>query len=44
MGEDHILFNVKDESVTNAGTLAVAIVDEIESNNYKRQRFTVINK
>ena len=43
-GIDHILHNDDGESITTYSTLATAIIDEIETPKYHKQRFTVINK
>lgn len=42
-GKDTLLFNESGESVTSSGTLARAIVDEIESPQHVNERFTVID-
>lgn len=42
LGEDHLLFN-GEESVTSSGTLAIAILNEIETPKYYQNRFTVID-
>ncbi|MBS7577125.1 MULTISPECIES: NAD(P)H-binding protein [unclassified Enterococcus] len=42
-GENHLLFNQKNESITSSGTLAVAILNEIETPKYHQGRFTVID-
>lgn len=44
LGTDTILYNDKKESETSTGTLAVAILDEIEDPQHFQNRFTVINK
>lgn len=43
VGENHLLFNQKEESITSSGTLAVAILNEIEAAKYRQSRFTVID-
>lgn len=43
-GIDHLLKNKDGKSITTYGTLAKAILDEIESPKYHKQRFTVINR
>ncbi len=42
-GKDTLLFNENGESVTSSGTLARAIVDEIENPRHANERFTVID-
>lgn len=42
-GKDTLLFNESGESVTSSGTLARAIVDEIETPQHVNERFTVID-
>lgn len=43
-GLNHLLKNKEGKSVTTYGTLAKAILDEIDSPKYHKQRFTVINR
>jgi len=43
LGKNHILQNDKGESVTTSGTLAKAILDEIEDPQFEQERFTVVN-
>lgn len=43
-GRDDLLVNDAGESVTSAGTMAVAILDEIETPQHHNTRFTVANK
>lgn len=43
IGRDHILKNNEGDSYTTSGTLAKAILDEIENPQFKNERFTVIN-
>lgn len=42
-GKDHVVFNAKGESITSSGTLASAIVDEIEHPRHINERFTVVD-
>jgi uncharacterized protein len=42
-GKDHLLFNDQKQSVTSSGTLAKAILDEIETPQQHNTRFTVID-
>jgi len=42
-GRNHLLKNDAGESVTTSGTLAIAILDEIEHPQFENERFTVIN-
>jgi len=42
-GRNYILKNSAGESVTSSGTLATAILDEIERPQFENERFTVIN-
>jgi putative NADH-flavin reductase len=42
-GKDHLLHNEAGESVTSSGTLATAILDELEAPQYQQTRFTVID-
>jgi len=42
-GKDHLLFNDQKQSVTSSGTLAKAIIDEIETPQQHNTRFTVID-
>jgi len=42
-GKDHLLFNDQKQSVTSGGTLAKAILDEIETPQQHNTRFTVID-
>ncbi|UQS81484.1 NAD(P)H-binding protein [Bombilactobacillus folatiphilus] len=44
MGENHLLYNEQQVSTTSSGTMAVAILDEIEQPKHFKQRFTVIDK
>ncbi|WP_125573851.1 NAD(P)-dependent oxidoreductase [Levilactobacillus huananensis] len=44
LGTDNLLFNAKNESGTSAGTMAVAILDEIEQPQHHQVRFTVADK
>jgi len=41
LGKDELLFSANGESHTTTGTMAVAVLDEIESPKYRRERFTV---
>lgn len=41
IGKDHLLTAADGKSHTTNGTLAIAIIDEIEKPNYKQTRFTV---
>lgn len=43
IGKDHILKNDEEDSYTSSGTLAKAILDEIENPRFENERFTVIN-
>jgi len=43
LGKDHLLFNEQKQSVTSSGTLAKAIIDEIETVQHENTRFTVID-
>ncbi|OTN77215.1 hypothetical protein A5886_002312 [Enterococcus sp. 8G7_MSG3316] len=43
LGKDHLLFNGQNQSVTSSGTLAKAILDEIETPQQHNTRFTVID-
>lgn len=43
LGKDHLLFNDQQKSITSSGTLAKAIVDEIEAQQHHNTRFTVID-
>lgn len=40
-GENDLLFNQQGKSETSAGTMAVAVLDEIEKENYHQTRFTI---
>lgn len=42
-GQEHVLFNAEHKSEVNSGTLAAALLDEIETPQIKRARFTVRN-
>jgi len=44
MGDDELLVNATQESGTSAGTMAVAILDEIEHPQHHQARFTVADK
>ncbi len=44
LGKDDLLFNEKGVSETSAGTMAVAILDEIETPAHHQERFTVADK
>ena len=44
LGKDHLLTSQNGESVVTSGTMAVAILDEIEKPQFIRTRFTVCNK
>lgn len=44
LGDDELLFNADHQSETSAGTMAVAILDEIEQPQHQQTRFTVANK
>jgi len=44
MGDDELLVNANQESGTSAGTMAVAILDEIEHPQHHQARFTVADK
>lgn len=44
LGQDDLLFNTENVSATNAGTMAVAILNEIEQPKHHQERFTVANK
>ncbi len=43
LGKDHLLINEKNKSVTSSGTIAVAILDEIEQPTFHQERFTVVD-
>ena len=43
LGKDHLLQNDAGQSVTSSGTLAKAILDELEVPQYQQTRFTVID-
>jgi putative NADH-flavin reductase len=43
LGKDHLLQNDAGQSVTSSGTLAKAIVDELEDPQHHQTRFTVID-
>lgn len=42
-GKDRLLHNEKGDSITSSGTIARAIVDEIEEPHHVNERFTVID-
>lgn len=44
LGTDDLLFNAKGESATSAGTLAVALLNELEQPRYHQTRFTVADQ
>ncbi len=44
LGTDNLLTSGKGESVVTSGTMAVAILDEIEKPQFIRTRFTVCNQ
>ncbi|MFC6207111.1 NAD(P)-dependent oxidoreductase [Levilactobacillus tongjiangensis] len=44
LGEDDLLFNAQQESGTSAGTMAVAILNEVEDPQHHNSRFTVADK
>ena len=41
LGKDELLFSANGKSHTTTGTMAVAVLDEIERPEYRRERFTV---
>lgn len=43
LGKDHLLQNDAGQSVTSSGTLAKAILDELEVPQYQQTRFTIID-
>lgn len=44
LGKDELLFNDKGVSETSAGTMAVAILNEIEKPQHQKERFTVADR
>ncbi|BDZ31175.1 NAD(P)H-binding protein [Lactiplantibacillus sp. WILCCON 0030] len=44
LGTDQLLVNAQGVSATNAGTMAVAVLDEIEKPQHHQTRFTVANR
>lgn len=44
LGQDNILFNEQQKSEVSTGTMAVAILDELETPTVHQARFTVCNK
>jgi len=44
IGKDHLLTSAEGKSVVTSGTMAVAILDEIEHPQFIRTRFTVCNQ
>lgn len=44
LGKDELLFNDKDVSETSTGTMAVAILKEIEKPQHQKERFTVVDR
>ncbi|AVK63272.1 NADH-flavin reductase [Lactobacillus sp. CBA3606] len=44
MGTDTLLVNAQGQSVTTSGTMAVAVLDEIEHPQHQQTRFTVANQ
>ncbi|NLR30879.1 NAD(P)-dependent oxidoreductase [Levilactobacillus tujiorum] len=44
LGDDELLVNTDQQSTTSAGTMAVAILDEIEHPQHQQTRFTVADK
>lgn len=44
LGDDQLLVNAAGDSVTTGGTMAVAVLDEIEQPNHQQTRFTVANQ
>ncbi|MCH5464187.1 NAD(P)-dependent oxidoreductase [Levilactobacillus tujiorum] len=44
LGADELLVNADQQSATSAGTMAVAILDEIEHPQHQQTRFTVADK
>ncbi|QEA58789.1 NAD-dependent epimerase/dehydratase family protein [Leuconostoc koreense] len=43
LGTDHLLFGENNESITNSGTMAKAIMSEINKPSAEKKRFTVVN-
>ncbi|WP_076655881.1 NAD(P)-dependent oxidoreductase [Lactiplantibacillus plantarum] len=43
-GHDTLLTNTTGESVTNSGTMAVAVLNELETPKHHQERFTVANQ
>ncbi|MFV0413535.1 MAG: NAD(P)-dependent oxidoreductase, partial [Oscillospiraceae bacterium] len=43
VGKDHLLVSSNGQSVVTSGTMAVAILNEIEKPQFIRTRFTVCN-
>ncbi len=43
LGKDTLLQNTRGESLTSSGTMAVAILDEIEGPKHSQERFTAID-
>ncbi|WP_214464581.1 NAD(P)-dependent oxidoreductase [Levilactobacillus brevis] len=44
LGKDELLFNEKGVSETSSGTMAVAILNEIEKPQHQKERFTVADR
>jgi putative NADH-flavin reductase len=44
LGKDHLLNSANGKSIVTSGTMAVAILDEIEKPKFIRTRFTVCNQ
>ncbi len=44
IGKDHLLASAKGKSIVTSGTMAVAILNEIENPRFIRTRFTVCNQ
>jgi len=44
IGKDYLLTSSKGKSVVTSGTMAVAILDEVENQQFIRTRFTVCNQ
>lgn len=44
LGQDDLLINAAGVSATNSGTMAVAVLDEIERPAHQQSRFTVANQ
>lgn len=44
LGKDHLLSSANGKSIVTSGTMAVAILDEIEKPQFIRTRFTVCNQ